>query len=71
MTMAAFTFQCARLSSAPFPGNQFLISTTTGCPGDGALAEPGMPETTITSASCAIRSAIAAMIAAVVLWSGG
>ena len=40
-------------------------------PADAAAAEPDVPERTRTSASDATRLAIAAMIAAVVLRSGG
>ncbi|MCW2111681.1 hypothetical protein M2210_003615 [Bradyrhizobium elkanii] len=57
----------ARLISAAFPGSQFLISITAGRPGAGARAEPGIPEITTTFDSRAIRSEMAAMIAAVVL----
>ena len=61
----------ARLSNAALPGIQFLTSTTAGLPADAAAAEPAVPDSTRTSASCATRSEIAAMIAAVVLGSGG
>ena len=61
----------ARLSSAALPGIQFLISTTSGLPSDGAAAEPAVPDSTTTSASYATRSEIAATIAAVVPGSGG
>lgn len=58
----------ARLNNAALPGFQFLTSTIWGLP---AAAEPAVPDSTRTSAPCATRSEIAAMIAAVVLGSGG
>ena len=61
----------ARLSNAALPGIQFLTSTTSGLPAAAAAAEPAVPDSTRTSASRATRSEIAAMIAAVVLGSGG
>ena len=61
----------ARLTSAALPGIQFLTSTTSGLPADATDAEFAVPESTSTSASRATRSEIAAMIAAVVLGSGG
>ena len=61
----------ARLSNAALPGIQFLTSTTAGLPADATAAEPAVPDSTKTSASRATRSEIAAMIAAVVLGSGG
>jgi hypothetical protein len=57
----------ARFASAALPGIQFLTSTTSGLPADAPAAEPAVPESTRTSASCATRSEIAA----VVLGSGG
>ena len=61
----------ARLSNAALPGIQFLTSTTCRLAGGRSRAEPAVPDSTRTSASCATRSEIAAMIAAVVLGSGG
>jgi hypothetical protein len=61
----------ARLSNAALPGIRFLTSTTAGLSATAAAAEPAVPDSTKTSASRATRSEIAAMIAAVVLGSGG
>ena len=65
------TSAAARLSNAAFSGIQFLISTTCGRSTGDADAELGHPESTTTSAFCARWVAIATIIAAVVLWSGG
>ena len=63
----------ARLVSAALPGIRFLISTTSGRLETAAssVAEPGVPESTRTGRSAARCPDISAMIAAVVLESGG
>jgi hypothetical protein len=60
-----------RFPSAPFAGVQLLTSTTAGLPVCADVAEPAVPNSTRTSASCATRCEIDAMITAVVLGSGG
>ncbi len=63
----------ARLIRAAFGGIRFLISTILGrLEGDESLvAEPGVPERISTGTSSARCSAIAHMIPAVELLSGG
>ena len=63
----------ARRTKSAFAGIQFLISTTVGRVGgvQSFVSEPDVPERIKTGTSAARCSAIADMMAAVVLRSGG
>ena len=65
--------EAPRRTSAAFPAIRFLMAITRGLPGPVCEAgnTPGEPDSTMTSWSTATRQAISAMIAAVVLGSGG